>query len=387
MSIIHDALKKAQQQRKQNTAGVPYNPPETKKKPRIALIGIVAVFAVAIVTYLYIPAFHKQKTTISPRSKAAASAPGAVAVVNAAQNPSGEQVRPQNAPAPSTAAKGEQVPQSKKAEPLRQQDPSPKKSMPQPETTKLPVAMKPLAANTKPLQASGADRENVRTAKRPRAAGGQRPVEQESLDEGPVRRTVVKKTEDEKIKAQYNEALNIMNSGRNREAQRMFLAIIGRRPDHVESLNNLGVICASQGNRKDALGYFKKILDYRADYPKAYNNIGLIMMSEDDPQLAEEYFRKAISLDPNGLEPYMNLCALLRTQGKFQEAAKALDAPIKKNIKDPLLFLSYAVVKDNLGQTGEAVKYYRQYLSLSKSSDAQRNGVLERLRYLESSGK
>jgi len=86
----------------------------------------------------------------------------------------------------------------------------------------------------------------------------------------------------------------------------MFLAIVARKPDHVESLNNLGVIAASLGNKKEALAYFKKILEYRADYPKAYNNIGLIMMSESDKVLAEEYFRKAISLDPQGLEPYIN---------------------------------------------------------------------------------
>jgi Flp pilus assembly protein TadD len=103
--------------------------------------------------------------------------------------------------------------------------------------------------------------------------------------------------------------------------------------------------------------------------------------------LAEEYFRKAISLDPNSLEPYMNLCAVLRAQGRFQDAEKAMEAPIRKNPKDPLLLLSYAVIKDNLGQTGEAVKYYRQYLSLAKPSDAQRNGVLERLKYLEGSKK
>ncbi len=207
MSIIHDALKKAQQQRKQNTAGAPYNPPEAKKKPRIALIGIVAVFALAIVAYLYIPAFHKQKTTISPRPKAAAPAPGAAAGVNAVQNPAGEQVKPQDTPAPSAAAKTEQEPQPKKTEPSRQ-DLSPKKSMPRPETTKLPAAVKPAAADVKPLQASAADREDVRAVKRMRAAGGQRQAVQEPADEGPVRRTVVRKTEDEKIKAQYNEALS-----------------------------------------------------------------------------------------------------------------------------------------------------------------------------------
>ena len=173
-----------------------------------------------------------------------------------------------------------------------------------------------------------------------------------------------------------------MNSGQSREAQKIFLNILSRKPGHVESLNNLGVIAASQGNKQEALNYFKKILEYRTDYPKAYNNIGLVMMSGGDTKLAEEYFRKAISLESDSLEPSMNLCALLRTQGKYREAAKVLEAPIRKNVRDPLLFLSYAVVKDNLGQSEEAIRYYRQYLSLARQSEVK-NGVLERLRYLE----
>jgi len=204
--------------------------------------------------------------------------------------------------------------------------------------------------------------------------------------EEPIRRTPARKTEDERIDAQYNEALNAVKSGRSREAQRMFLAIVARRPDHVESLNNLGVISASLGNKKEALAYFKKILESRADYPKAYNNIGLIMMSEGDKVLAEEYFRKAISLDPQGLEPYINLSVLLRTQGRFQDAANVLEEPIKRNTRDQLLLLSYAIIKDNMGQTAEATTYYRQYLALARPSDV-RNGVIERLKYLEDRGK
>jgi len=223
------------------------------------------------------------------------------------------------------------------------------------------------------------------SAKGSRVRGEYRRSVEEPAEE-PIRRTPARKTEDERIDAQYNEALNAVKSGRNREAQRMFLAIVARKPDHVESLNNLGVISASLGNKKEALAYFKKILEYRADYPKAYNNIGLVMMSEGDKVLAEEYFRKAISLDPQGLEPYINLSALLRTQGRFQDAAKVLEEPIKRNTGDQLLLLSYAIIKDNMGQTAEAITYYRQYLALAKPSDV-RNGVIERVKYLEDRGK
>ena len=375
MSIIHDALKKAQEQRKQNTAGVPYNSslsPEAKKKPRIALIAAVLVFAIAVIAYLYIPAFHRPKVPVpAGQAKPAASPPKAVAQAKPEQGTDKIGTAPQKDQAPDPGLRRNDI-----------------KTPLQKDAAAAPAAAK---TETKPEQKqSGAIKEGQAAVKAPgkqkAAAGAYQRVREEPAEESPIRRTVARRTEDERINAQYNEALSAMNSGQLREAQRIFLGILARKPDHVESLNNMGVISASRGNKREAITYFKRILEYRANYPKAYNNIGLILMSDGDVQLAEEYFRKAISLEPESLEPYINLCALLRGQKKFQEAAKVLDVPIKRNIKDAMLFLSYAVVKDNLGQSEEAIKYYRQYLGLAKPSET-RKGVVERLKYLEEKAK
>jgi len=369
MSIIHDALKKAQEQRKQNTTGVPYSSslsPEAKKKPRIALIAAVLVFAIAVIAYLYIPAFHKPKVPVpAGQAKQAASPPKAVAQAKPEQGTDKKE-----AAAVPAAVKTEAKPEQKQSGTIKEGPTAP-------------------AVPVKPGQASvteGRQAEVKAPGKQKAAAGAYQRVREEPAEEPPIRRTVARRTEDERINSQYNEALSAMNSGQLREAQRIFLGILARKPDHVESLNNMGVISASLGNKREAITYFKRVLEYRANYPKAYNNIGLILMSDGDAQLAEEYFRKAVSLEPESLEPYINLCALLRGQKKFQEAVKVLDVPIKKNIKDAMLFLSYAVVKDNLGQFEEAIKYYRQYLGLARPSET-RNGVVERLRYLENKGK
>ncbi len=368
MSIIHDALKKAQEQRKQNTADVPFgsSPPEVKKKPRIALIAIVAVFAAAVVAYLYIPAFHRPKAPPVSRVRPAAPAPQAVAQAKPAQKIDSKEGAPQKDQALDPG--------------LRRDD---ARSPLQKDASAVPAVAK---AETKPEQKQPGEIKERQTAakaqEKPKAAAGTYRKDREEPEEGPIRRTVVRKTEDERINARYNEALSAMNSGQLRQAQRIFLDILARRPDHVESLNNLGVIAASMGDKKGALAYFKRVLEHRANYPKAYNNIGLVMMSDGDARLAEEYFRKAISLEPESLEPYINLSALLRAQNKYQEAVKVLDVPARKNVRDAALFLSYAVAKDNLGQSEEAVKYYRQYLALAGPS-ATRNGVVERLKYLE----
>ncbi len=390
MSIIHDALKKAQEQRKGNASGIPVgdNQPGAKKKPSVALIAVVLAVAVAVVAYLYIPAFHRGKTLPPQQPKVPVSSPPKVAkALSPVQSVPGPEVKAQAARTAAPAVKPEMVTETKEAGPSQQQRAFEKKETSRSDTVKTPSALKPAVGGKKPAPPSPADRQDVRTARSPRAVAGTYQKDTEGQGEEPIRRTRARRTDDERIDAQYNEALRAINSGQTGSASRIFNDILARRPNHVESLNNLGVIAASRGNKKEALSYFKRILEYDANYPKAYNNIGLVMMSDGQAQLAEEYFRKAISLDPNGLEPYMNLCAVLRTQGRFEEAEKIMEAPIKKNPKDPLVYLSYAVIKDNLGRTGDAVKYYRQYLGLAKPSDPQRNGVLERLRYLEDRGK
>ncbi len=357
MSIIHDALKKAQEDRKDKPDGVPFgNAPEPKKKPPYIVIGIVALVAVVIIAYLYIPAFHQKKTPQQQMAGVKTAAQAAVPVKPAPQK------TPETQPAAAKpAAPAVQVAANTQA--LTAVKDAPKTvnaaSVPAPDVSD--VAFKP-----------------ERPSKRSKAA---QPAAEDEL----IRYTPARKMEDDSINRQYNEALQLMAAGQYKEAQKAFLVVLGRKPDHVEALNNMGIVCASLGNRKDAVTYFKKVLEYRPNYPKAYNNIGLLLIT-DDPGLAEEYFRKAISLEPESLEPYLNLAALFRTGKKYAEAARVLEVPINKNVRDVNLYLAYAVAKDNMGQSADAIKYYRQYLSLAKSS-RERDGALERLRYLEERGK
>ncbi len=353
MSIIHDALKKAQEQRTGKPDGVPFGgAPEAKKKPQFIVIGIVALVAVIVLAYLYIPYFHPKKAT--PVKQAVSAKPAA----------------PASVPPP-------------EAKPQEPQQPKPAAVQTAMDVRDL-SAEKAVPKKINTVAASGSRLSG--TATRPEPAQRRSKAAEPAADEEPIRRIPARRVEENWLDVQYNEAVRLMNAGQMREAQKAFFAILGKKPDHVEVLNNMGVISASLGNKKEAVAYFKKVLELKPGYSKAYNNMGLIMMSEGDTQLAQEYFQKAISMEPEGLEPYLNLAALLRGQKKFPEAAKALEYPISRNVKDLKLFLSYAVIKDNMGQTSEAIRYYRQYLGLAKPSQA-RDGVVERLRYLEERGK
>jgi Tfp pilus assembly protein PilF len=180
----------------------------------------------------------------------------------------------------------------------------------------------------------------------------------------------------------YNNALKEMELGRSEDARRSYLAVLADRPDDAEALNNLGVLAMNGGNTRDALTYLKMAVGCRADYPKAHNNLGMLYMKEGQNRLAEDHLRKALKLNPEGVEPYLNLGALLRSEGRFQEAAQLLSVLLQKGRKEPIIHLSYAIVNDEMGNYPEAITNYRRYLALAVQG-AEKAVVTQRLKTLE----
>lgn len=194
-------------------------------------------------------------------------------------------------------------------------------------------------------------------------------------------RVIISSADNEKINTKFNEAVRETEKGNIPGAKLLYQSILKEQPSHIEALNNLGVIAMREGNSKEALFYFNKVLQYKKNYGKAYNNIGLLMMKDGQKHLAEEYFRKSIELG-DGVDPSLNLAALLRTEKRFEEAGRLLEAFINTNAKNKSLYLSFALIKDDMGQYGEATRYYRLYLK-EAGSTSERSEVAERLKILE----
>lgn len=185
------------------------------------------------------------------------------------------------------------------------------------------------------------------------------------------------------ITVAYNNATKEMEKGNMAEAKRLYLAILADQPRHVETLNNLGVIAMKEENAKEAMFFFGKVLEYDKSHGKAYNNLGLLAMKEGNIRLAEEYFRKAIEMGRNGVEPSLNLAALLRGEGRYGEASTVLEGLLKGGVRNRYVHLSYALIKDDMNQYDEAIKYYTLFLRDTAGKEESRE-VAERIKAIES---
>jgi len=345
MSVILDALKKAQNERKDVTRNLPYNPKKKTQTSRWYIYIVASLVFCVLIVFLLIPTPEKLARPPIAEVKVAQTPPPASPPVPAEKAP--EVMQP---PVPVTSHTTQQSDSQKAAI---------KYVKPVKEQKKIAASLSRHKPGMKELQAT-------------------EPLQHITPQNGSKALATV---DHEKINIKFNEAVKETEKGNISGTKRLYQSILAEHPSHIEALNNLGVIAMKEGNTKEALFYFNKVLKYKKDYGKAYNNIGLLMMKDGQKNLAEEYFRKSIELG-GGVDPSLNLAALLRTEKRFEEAGRLLEAFINNNIKNRSLNLSYALIKDDMGQYEEAIQYYRLYLR-EAGSTGERSEVVERLKILE----
>jgi tetratricopeptide (TPR) repeat protein len=344
MSVILDALKKAQNERKTLTENLPYDPKRKPQKPFWPVYLVAVVVFCIVLTFLLVSGPKKTPGPPVTEVKAVQAPPVLPPVVTEKAPAVTQSTAPVNAP--SSERSGTRGVASKDTNSVR--------------NTGAPQSKHELHGKEPPV-----------------AESSQQIMPQDGS------KVLITSVDQEKINATYNEAIRESEKGNITGAKRLYQSILAEQPSHIEALNNLGVIAMKEGNTKEAFFYFNKVLQHKKDYGKAYNNMGLLMMKDGQKKLAEEYFRKSIELSKDGIEPSLNLAALLRAEKRYDEASRLLEGFISANTKNRALHLSYALIKDDMGQYDEAIRYYKLYLREGGSA-GERNEVVERLKTLDS---
>ena len=71
------------------------------------------------------------------------------------------------------------------------------------------------------------------------------------------------------------------------------------KPDHAESLDNLGGIRATQGALDEAAACYRKLLALKPDYVEGHNNLGSVYARQGKNDEAMACFERALALRPD----------------------------------------------------------------------------------------
>jgi Flp pilus assembly protein TadD len=166
------------------------------------------------------------------------------------------------------------------------------------------------------------------------------------------------------IQQTFDLAIQHHRAGRLREAEELYQLILAQRPEHVDAMQNLGIIAQQSGRNDLAVNLIRRAVALRPNYAEAYSNLGNAL--KDNGQLDEAIAacRRAIALNPHLPEAHSNLGSVLRDKGQLDEAIAASRRAIA-------LRGNYAEAHNNLGialagkrRFDEAIAACRQAVAL-----------------------
>lgn len=113
------------------------------------------------------------------------------------------------------------------------------------------------------------------------------------------------------LRADFSEAVALMENGNTDEAKRRFKQIIAEYPQHTGPFANLGVLAFQAGEMELAKNRFDEVLALNPNHVVALNYLGVIARNAGDFPTAEQRYREALEANPEYLPALLNLAFLL----------------------------------------------------------------------------
>ena len=161
-----------------------------------------------------------------------------------------------------------------------------------------------------------------------------------------------------------------LREGRNQEATRLFLDAIRVRPDFAAAYNRLGVAYARQKLSNEAIAALRHAAMLERGNPWHPVTIGGIFMDLDNLVQAEREFDEALKMDPDYLEAYLARAALLRRQGRIDEAVVFLDVGLSRNVEAPAARAQLREAREKYAQESERLAMLQTSLAPAQDGAA-----------------
>ena len=170
-----------------------------------------------------------------------------------------------------------------------------------------------------------------------------------------------------KIDKALQSAFEQFRTGNLNEAEILYKKVLKAKPNNIDALHNLGLICYQRADYDAAIRYIQKELQYNPTDADANNNMGLALEGEGRHDEAAGFYLRATQSNPTFSGAFYNLGNSLKDSGKIDEAIACYQKALQL---DPSLAYAYnnlGVVYEKKGELDEAIKYFQKALQVNPS--------------------
>jgi Tfp pilus assembly protein PilF len=363
MSLIIDALKKAQQLRLKDVQSIPLfrsQQPSNKKgrtgsgkKWFLPILGLIGFFLILwVVVWNPLSSFQGTKP---PPSAALPETDKPYSHMSENKPEEPAKALPTSSQEAEKEWLSRELPETKKEEPLLGQieiKQKPKTSNP----IGRAVVRKPLPA---PGKVSSHPAETVTPPEEKASPGSAHEPQEKILKPLPTSHEIL---------TLFNQGVLFQNQKEAVKAIRAYQSVIELDPAYFEAYNNLGLLYQEIGNFDKAYQAYQKSIEINPLYEKALNNLGILLYLQDRYEEALKSFQKAIAVHPENLETYLNLGILFKKQGQWDNA---IDSFLKALAINPLYgetHYNMALLYEQMNQLDLAIDHYQKFIQLSSKT-------------------
>jgi tetratricopeptide (TPR) repeat protein len=160
----------------------------------------------------------------------------------------------------------------------------------------------------------------------------------------------------------FQEALALHRQGRLEDAARLYEALIGSDPVHVDGLVHFGVLRLGQGRPGEAEGLLRRALAV-AEGAEVHGNLAAVLQATGRHEEAAGHYRQAVALRPDMVDAHFGLAACLQALGRHEAAIASYQALLTIEPSHPEAHFGLAALFAGQGRVAEAIAGYRAALA------------------------
>ncbi len=162
----------------------------------------------------------------------------------------------------------------------------------------------------------------------------------------------------------FDEALQLIQSGRLDEARIYLEELLEEDPSNIDLIYNLGLCYVDLGQLEKGVELLYRCIQLAPKHTHAYTALGVAYLKMSDLKKAKEYTMMALAADPENPVALKNLGAIFGREGDSLKALYYLRRSYEINPKDPQTVYGLAFAYKALGDFEQAGSYFNKLLEM-----------------------
>lgn len=164
------------------------------------------------------------------------------------------------------------------------------------------------------------------------------------------------------------QAIACHETGRLREAERLYRQLLTEDPADADALQLLGLLASQLGHPEDGGRLIEESLRIRPGHSGALMNLGVVRAQLGRTAEARACLEEALRLSPGNSNILSNLGGLLAQMGDVAAAEAHYRMAVAGNPESPQYRISLGNTLEQLGRAADAVEQYREVIRLQPDS-------------------